>query len=124
MFASSSGGLTIERRADGRRHIVRLTGDLARPAADTLLAFVEEQCVPNEEIVLDLRGVTFIDSSGVRAILDAHRRCDQMGGSLTATPASPQVQRVLERVFQITGLERIGPLQSGTAGGLVGLRAR
>ena len=113
MFASSSGGLTIERQVEGRRHIVRLTGDLDRRSAPALLAFLGEHCITNDEVVLDLRQVTFIDSAGIGAILDAHRQCAEMGASLIATAASPAVQRVLDRVLQITGLERIGPLASG-----------
>lgn len=34
------------------------------------------------ELELDLRGVTFIDSSGIRCVLDAHHRVQARGGGL------------------------------------------
>ena len=124
MFASSSGGLVIERQVDGHHDVVRLVGDLDRHGAPALFAFLDEQCRPSEEIVLDLRQVTFIDASGIGAILDAHSKFAEMGGSLTATAASPEVQRVLQRVLQLTGLQRIGPLERESPQAFPELRSR
>jgi anti-anti-sigma factor len=112
MFASSSGGLAIEHEVDGQRCIVRLIGDLDRRTAPRLVGFLDERCVPSEEILLDLRQLVFIDASGIGAILDAHKKCAERGGALTATAAGPAVQGVLQRVLQITGLRRIGPFES------------
>jgi anti-sigma B factor antagonist len=52
------------------------------------------------EIVLDLSETTFLDSSGLRAILTAQRRLSDEQGSLTLRRASEPVVRLLE----ITGL--------------------
>lgn len=112
MAAASRGRLVIERKLDGHRCIIRLIGDLDRRVAPALLALLYGQCIPSEEIVLDLRQVTSIDASGIGAILDAHNKCAETGGALTATAAGPEVQRVLERVLEITGLQRIGPFES------------
>jgi anti-anti-sigma factor len=117
MRASSSNPWTADSTPDGSRCIVHLTGALDRRAAPALLAFLNEQCGAGEEIVLDLGQVTRVDASGIGAILDAHTACAEMGGVLTATAARDDVQCVLERVLQITGLQHLGPFESESAPG-------
>lgn len=53
--------------------------------------------------MLGLTALTFIDSSGLRVLLEAHQRAEQHGGSLHL--AAPH-QRVI-RVLQVTGLHRL-----------------
>ena len=53
-------------------------------------------------ITLDLRELTFIDSSGLRSILTAQARAGSGGWDLVIVEAPEPVQRVL----RITGLER------------------
>ena len=52
------------------------------------------------EVVLDLSGTAFLDSSGLRAILTAHRKMAGAKGSLLLRAPSEPVTRLLE----ITGL--------------------
>lgn len=52
-------------------------------------------------LVVDLRGLTFIDSSGIRAILVASRRLGEKGASVTVVKAPDLVQRV----FELSGVE-------------------
>ena len=51
--------------------------------------------------VLDLRELTFMDSSGLRLILSAHAAARRDGAILEIVPGPPSVQRV----FQICGVE-------------------
>ena len=51
-------------------------------------------------IRLDLSAVTFIDSSGVRALVHTYDHCETSGGTLQIEACSPQVERIL----QIVGL--------------------
>jgi anti-sigma B factor antagonist len=53
--------------------------------------------------VVDLRGVTFIGSTGVTAMLDAHARAQADGLALTVVPGVESVQHV----FELTGTARI-----------------
>lgn len=117
MFASSSRALVIECARDEHRCVLRLIGALDLDAAPRLRAVLEEQIGTHQKIRLDLSRLTFIDSAGVRAIVDAHGGCARAGGELTATAAAPQVQRVLQRVLEITGLERVGPFERGVGAG-------
>jgi anti-sigma B factor antagonist len=51
-------------------------------------------------IVIDLRGLRFIDSSGLHSLLRCDEQARRNGASLQLVRASPPVQRV----FEITGL--------------------
>jgi anti-anti-sigma factor len=48
------------------------------------------------KVVLDLAGLTFIDSSGMRAIVEAHRTAAQHGVEFEVLPGPRAVQRALE----------------------------
>ena len=53
--------------------------------------------------VIDLRGLTFIDSSGVSGVLAASRRARDAGSRLACVPGQPQIQRV----FELTGVDTV-----------------
>jgi anti-sigma B factor antagonist len=50
-------------------------------------------------IVLDLGGLTFMDSSGVHVALDAHHRAREKGHTLVLREGSATVRRI----FELTG---------------------
>ena len=56
-------------------------------------------------VVLDLGGVTFIDSSGLRAVIEASRAATGRGLRFAAVPGPPSVQRI----FAITGTADMFP---------------
>jgi anti-sigma B factor antagonist len=47
-------------------------------------------------VILDLSQLTFMDSSGLHAILTAHARLREAGGSLVLIPGPRAVQRIFE----------------------------
>lgn len=49
-----------------------------------------------DAIRVDLSEVSFIDSSGLRVLLQAEERCRAAGGSLTLERPGPQVRYILE----------------------------
>jgi anti-sigma B factor antagonist len=51
-------------------------------------------------VVVDLAAVTFMDSSGIAALVEARNRAVEAGGSLTVVNPQPMVRRVLA----VTGL--------------------
>lgn len=79
--------------------IVALRGELdastARGLSDHLIG------PPGSLVVVDLFGLTFIDSSGLGAIHAARRKVMEDGGNLVVCRPNPAVLRVLE----ITGLD-------------------
>jgi anti-anti-sigma factor len=48
------------------------------------------------ETVLDMSGITFMDSSGLRVLIDAHRQAADRERRLVVVEPSPSVRRVLE----------------------------
>ena len=51
-------------------------------------------------MLIDLSEVTFLDSSGIRVLVDAQRRLKEAGASFTIDGMSP----ALTRVFEIAGV--------------------
>jgi anti-anti-sigma factor len=85
------------------REAVRVlpVGELDAATVATLEAQVTELREAGfQRIVVDLRGLRFIDSSGLHCLLRCHAQMQQYGASLELVRASPPVQRV----FEITGL--------------------
>jgi anti-anti-sigma factor len=73
----------------------RLEGELDLATSQDLLAAVRERPGKEEPLTLDFSGVTFMDSSGLRALLEAAKdRGD--GKLLVILDPSPQVRRVLD----------------------------
>ena len=73
---------------------------------DEMLAALNRDGV---HLVVDADDVTFMDSSGVNAVVRARERAATLGGSLHVVTRHPAVRRVL----QITGLqERLGVVGS------------
>jgi anti-sigma B factor antagonist len=94
-------GLSVKTRAEGRRHTLVLAGELDLATAPELDAMTEQVCADGAgELVLDLRELAFIDSSGLRAILRAWQHCEAHRCELFLTSGSPAVQRL----FELTGL--------------------
>jgi anti-anti-sigma factor len=66
-------------------------------------------------VVIDVAGATFIDSSGINALVQAVRSVEARGG--TAIVASPSA--VAQRVFEITHLAQIVRVEQDRAAALV-----
>jgi anti-sigma B factor antagonist len=48
------------------------------------------------DLVLDLSGVEFVDSSGLRVLIELHQHRSQAGGTLVLRTPSPAVRRLLD----------------------------
>lgn len=55
------------------------------------------------EVVVDLRGLTFLDSTGLRLLVAEARALGACAGRLLLVPGPPAVQRV----FAVTGLDAV-----------------
>lgn len=93
---------------DGRCLTLRLVGELDHAAAQTVMPGIEdavEEYLPRR-CVLNLTGVSFMDSSGIAVILKTDRLLRQTGGVLALSGVPGQVRRVLD----VAGLTKIVPV--------------
>ena len=72
----------------------RLDGELDLATAEDLLSAIRERAQRGSRIDLDFSKVTFMDSSGLRALLEA--ATERNGGDLVIVDPTPQVRRVLD----------------------------
>jgi anti-sigma B factor antagonist len=93
--------LELREIPDERCLTIELEGEVdlatARLLEDALTAL---DTAPLESVVVDLRGLTFIDSTGLRAILAGRDHCAEGGVEFLLVPGPPQVQRL----FSLVGL--------------------
>ena len=86
------------------REVVRVApiGELDLATADMLDAQLRELYDAGfQHLVLDLRGLTFIDSSGVALLIAEDHRARETGRTFSIVRGQPPIQRVLK----ISGIE-------------------
>ncbi|MHB8233320.1 MAG: STAS domain-containing protein [Solirubrobacteraceae bacterium] len=106
------GHLRIHSAVSDLRHVLTLSGELDIGSAQVLEEAVDEVCASGaEQLVLDLCGIDFMDSMGLRALLHAREQCHASGCSFHMAPASRPVQHVLDA----TGLRRRLALREASA---------
>jgi anti-sigma B factor antagonist len=100
--------LDISRQDDALLVAVVGEFDLGSTAEfDRVLAEVAGDSLGSVEI--DLRKVTFIDSTGLRMLVETERKARQRGIDVRIVRGGHAVQRV----FQLTGLDKVLPLVDG-----------
>lgn len=94
------------RRLDGTT-VLSFAGDLDLLTATDAATALSEAQAGGGSVVLDLRTLRFIDSSGLRVILEAHRRSANDGARLLVAPGQEAVRRVLDLSGVATLLELV-----------------
>ena len=93
--ALAAGQLTIRSERHDSTHVVAVAGELdvvtAQRVDDELQAV---QATDAQQIILDLAGLTFVDSSGVHLVARADARGRTTATRLGLRPGPPQIQRV------------------------------
>jgi anti-sigma B factor antagonist len=98
-----AGQLEIREEVEGARHTLKVGGELDIASARELEAELRRACSSGaKEVVLDLSGVDFLDSTGFRALIACKEFCQARGCRLTLTRATEPVQRVVD----LSGLRR------------------
>ena len=95
----------------GAQPVVRLVGEVdmaTSPAVKNTLAELVEG--GHLAVVVDLSEVTFMDSSGLHALVDAQRRLSESGGKVVLRKPGPAVDRLL----QITGMSPMFHFDEGS----------
>ncbi|MED4602351.1 anti-sigma F factor antagonist [Paenibacillus validus] len=89
--------------------IVRLTGELDHHTADTVKARMEEAILRGHSahIILSLKNLTFMDSSGLGVILGRYKQITGRGGKMVVCDVNASVYRL----FEMSGLFKILSIQ-------------
>lgn len=106
MLAESGSRLDVQDVACGGEHRLVLAGELDIASAPCFEKIARHICrVKPQRLVLDLRKLTFLDSSGISVILALSKSCRESGQELGLIPGQRQVQRI----FALSGAEALLP---------------
>ncbi|MFF1411485.1 STAS domain-containing protein [Streptomyces sp. NPDC058289] len=113
--------VTVRTRPDAT--VITLIGVMDLDHVDAFRAVSSVACTDVNapaRVVIDLAGLTFCDSTGLNALLQARLMCTESGRALTLAGPGPQISRLLsitgaDTVFDITEPVGEGPDRSVTA---------
>ena len=97
--------MILQLEENGPSLVARLAGEIDLQVADRLRSALDGALGEKgaRHLVLDLSGVSLIDSSGLGVILGRYRHLLQNGGRISLVGMQPLVKRVME----LSGLLRI-----------------
>jgi anti-sigma B factor antagonist len=91
------GTLLVETNDDGDGVGLEISGELDYATAPKLASVVEEALGGEpHDLRLDLSGLRFVDSSGIRALLVVADRCSREGHALRLLDVGAEIQRRIE----------------------------
>ena len=93
--------MEIKKTTDGAKTVIAVTGRVDTTTAPELEAGLK--LAGNETLTLDLAGVPYMSSAGLRCLLAAQKKMMAGGGAMTVVGIQPAVKEVLD----ITGLSGI-----------------
>lgn len=99
---------TIDRRRD-ENIVLKITGDIDECSAKGLRADVDaiiESSARIRTLTLDMRDVTFVDSTGLGFVFGRYKKLKAIGAELLLKNVPKQV----DKVFQTSGVYRIIPV--------------
>ena len=112
---SGSTSFRVGVRQVGETDVVAPTGEIdiatASAVRDAMLATVGPR-----RLVLDLRGVEFMDTSGLSLLVEEQRRSRQRGGSFEVVPGPTRVQRLLDIAGLTPLLQMVAPPAEAVTG--------
>ena len=104
-----SNGLVAGRYAQGGYTVVWVRGEIDMATAPALLGALAEPVRAQQcRVVVDLTDVTFMDSTGLNALVLARSRANAGSGEVRLVGASGMLRKVL----RITGLDQTFPVHS------------
>ncbi len=103
-------GLEIRGDAHGLTHTLRLKGELDLVSSGMLETRIAELCTDGaSQIILEMAELSFMDSTGLRALLVSQELCGVNSCRLLVGELSPQVTRLLELSGLAERLQRVEP---------------
>ena len=88
-------GITVREVSRSRVRVVVLRADLDRDLADRVRPALMEAANAGRDVIVDMRGVSIVDSAGLGLLVRAHRAAKRRGATLCLVAPSRFVQTVL-----------------------------
>ena len=89
--------MNIKPKKEGKKLIVKLDGRIDTNTAPALSEYFENELDHVEELELDLEGVDYVSSAGLRAILFAQKKMDAQGKMVVS-----HVSKEIMETFELT----------------------
>ena len=86
----------LEVRSAGRATVIGVSGELDLASIPALQEELDRVAASDSEmLIIDLRGLDFMDSTGLSVLVRAHQRAEEQGRQLAMVKGPQQVQRLL-----------------------------
>jgi anti-sigma B factor antagonist len=107
--------LTVDSRQEGSRTVVVVNGEIDVYTAPSLRERLNELVAAgHRDLVVDMQGVDFLDSTGLGVLVGGLKRVRSLDGSLQLVCG----QEKILKVFRITGLTKVFPIHPTLEGAL------
>ena len=93
--------LKIEKKNEGTKDTVFLTGRLDTATAPELDTFAEKELLNTQELVLDFTGLEYISSAGLRQVISAYKKMAGKEGFKIIN-----ISDEVYDVFKLTGFDK------------------
>ncbi|MCM1529653.1 MAG: STAS domain-containing protein [Alistipes sp.] len=92
-------------RSENGKAVAVLTGDIDHHSARQLRSELDSFVITMQPdiLIIDLTGISFMDSSGIGLIIGRYKLLKELGGKLEVKSPQPYIRRVL----RLSGIERI-----------------
>jgi anti-anti-sigma factor len=97
---AAPGNFDVRTKRDATGLVVVPRGEIDLATVDLVREAVDREHQPGEAVVLDLREVAFMDTSGLRYVLELTERGNREGFGLRLVRGP----RAVQRVFEVSGL--------------------
>jgi anti-anti-sigma factor len=94
---------TLHTVVDDDRVVVAATGEIYLTAAGKLWAELEQHLAPGRLVVVECSGITFVDSQGLGALIQALHKAGEVGATLRLA----NVPEAVSWVFDLAGVTRL-----------------
>jgi anti-sigma B factor antagonist len=85
--------------------VVAADGEIDLETSPALARAIQSGLDGNHRLVIDLRSVTFIDSTGIALLLEKYDQAQRLGVEICIEPSA-----IVRRVLAIAGVDRVLPL--------------
>jgi anti-sigma B factor antagonist len=98
---AAPGNFDVETQRQGSALVVSPRGEIDLATVDLVRGAVDAERQQGDDVTLDLRGVEFMDTSGLRYVLELVQRAERDGFEVRIVRGPTAVQRV----FEVSGVE-------------------